>query len=163
DRANEIISEFLSTARDKHVEMKKQNLNSIINKMLPLISANAQNTKSKAVFRQGNIPDIMLNEKEIRQLILNLTRNGLEAMEAGGEITISTYTEDAEVILSVKDQGEGIDPLIIDNLGTPFYTTKENGTGLGLAICYGIADRHNATIQIKSGDGGSCFLISFKP
>lgn len=104
----------------------------------------------------------MLDEKEIRQLILNLVRNALEATPPGKGVLISTRREaEDKVTLQVSDQGQGIPDEIMEKLGTPFFTTKENGTGLGLAVCYGIAERHRAAIQIETGAGGTTFLVHF--
>ena len=105
--------------------------------------------------------DLSLNEKEIRQLILNLVRNGLEAMSHGGNLTIRTFMDNESVILSVQDQGNGIEINVLEKLGTPFFTTKENGTGLGLAVCYSIAARHNAKIEIESNSSGTIFFVRF--
>ncbi len=94
----------------------------------------------------------------MRQLILNFVRNGLEAMSPGGRLTIGTFVEDGQVVLFIQDQGAGIPPEVVQKLGTPFLTTKENGTGLGLPICYSIAHRHNAKIDVKTGDSGTYFF-----
>lgn len=161
DRANAIITEFISLAKNKIVELKPQNLNSIIRKILPLIQANAVAQEKNINIATGNIPDLLLDEKEIRQLILNLVNNGLEAMSSGGSITLRTYAEKETVVFSVQDEGHGIKPEILEKLGTPFLTTKEDGTGLGLAVCYGIAVRHNANITIETYDTGTTFLVSF--
>ena len=67
-----------------------------------------------------------------------------------------------DVVLTVSDQGYGIPPEVMEKIGTPFFTTKENGTGLGLAVCYNIAARHNADIKIKTGSKGTTFFIIFK-
>lgn len=161
DRANAIISEFILLAKNKIVELKPENLNSIVIKLLPLIEANAKAQEKNIKIATENIPDLLLDEKEIRQLILNLVYNGLESMSSGGDITIRTYSENENVVLSIQDQGHGIKPEILEKLGTPFLTTKENGTGLGLAVCYGIAVRHNANINIKTSETGTSFLVSF--
>lgn len=163
DRANAIITEFILLAKNKIVELKPKNLNSIIIKLLPLIEANAMAQEKNIKLTTENIPDLLLDEKEIRQLILNLVCNGLESMPSGGDITIRTYTENENVVLSIQDQGHGIKPEILELLGTPFLTTKDNGTGLGLAVCYGIAVRHNANIDIKTSDTGTTFSVSFPP
>ncbi len=55
------------------------------------------------------------------------------------------------MVLAVRDEGNGIRPEVLEKLGTPFYTTKDNGTGLGLGVCYAIAARHNAKIEIQTG------------
>jgi len=93
---------------------------------------------------------IQLDAKEISQLVLNLCRNGLEAMHERGTLTIRTYIEGEHLVLSVQDEGCGISIEYLDKLGTPFFTTKENGTGLGLATCYSIANQHNARIDVDS-------------
>lgn len=162
DRANSIISEFLSMAKNKKIDLLKCNLNSVIKAISPLIRADAAIYDKTIDIIYEDIPDFLLDEKEIRQLILNLVLNGLEAMENKGVLTIRTCTEKNEVILSVHDQGMGIAPEILEKLGTPFFTTKEKGTGLGLAICYSIAARHNAIIDMNSGPQGTTFIVRFK-
>ncbi|HBS58838.1 MAG TPA: hybrid sensor histidine kinase/response regulator, partial [Firmicutes bacterium] len=102
-----------------------------------------------------------LNDKEIRQLILNLVRNGLEAMDSGGMLTIETGVNDKGVVLAVRDQGKGIPEEILSKLGTPFFTTKKDGTGLGLAVCYRIASRHGAMIEYETSPEGTDFYIYF--
>ncbi|MBC2724855.1 MAG: PAS domain-containing sensor histidine kinase, partial [Desulfosporosinus sp.] len=146
----------------KVTEVAPNNLNDIINSILPLVQADAINNEKNVTAELSKVPDLMLDDKEMRQMILNLARNGLEAMTRGGRLTIKTFIEDNEVILAVQDQGTGIEPEIIDRLGTPFLTTKEMGTGLGLAVCYGIAERHKAIVKIESGPRGSTFNIKFK-
>jgi two-component system, sporulation sensor kinase E len=162
DRANSIITEFLSLARNKVVHKKMQNLNKIIEVMRPLIEADAIKTDKNLVMELGEIPDILLDEKEMRQLILNLVHNGLEAMTTPkGRLTVQTFCEGKEVVLAVRDEGTGIDPAVLGKIGTPFFTTKDNGTGLGLATCNSIADRHNARIDIDTGETGTTFYVRF--
>ncbi|MEN6461279.1 MAG: PAS domain S-box protein, partial [Syntrophomonas sp.] len=158
---NTIITEFLSLAQDKPIFLRTQNLNTLVNKFCPLITAEAIKSEKSLVWEPGNIKEVSIDGNEIRQLILNLTLNGLEAMEPGGNLEIKTYMDEDKVVLSIKDQGSGISSEIIDKLGTPFVTTKENGTGLGLAICYSIAARHRATIDLKTGPEGTSFQIRF--
>lgn len=163
DRANSIIREYLSLARDRPVDYKLQNLNDIVNAIVPLIKADAINSRKSLELDLQETPDLLLDEKEIRQLLFNLVRNGLDAMEPGGTLTIGTFAnENADVVLSVKDQGCGMAPEIMDKIGTPFFTTKEEGTGLGLAVCYSIALRHNATIKLDTGTRGTTFYVIFK-
>jgi len=82
-------------------------------------------------------------------------------MPSGGELVIRTFQEGNKAALSISDSGSGIPPHILDNLGMPFMTTKNNGTGLGLSICYRIANRHNATIRVKTNSDGTTFYIYF--
>lgn len=161
DRANSIITEFLSLAKSKATEYKLININSIVEALLPLIRADAMKDDKYLNLELGETPDLSLNEKEIRQLILNLVRNGLEAMSSEGNLTIRTFMENEAVILSVQDQGNGIESEVLEKLGTPFFTTKEYGTGLGLAVCYSIAARHQAKIEIESNSTGTTFFVRF--
>lgn len=161
DRANSIISEFLSFVRNSPMESQYQNINSILYHLYPLLEADAYNQNKQIKFEAGETPDIRLNSKEISQLVLNLCRNGLEAMQAGGTLKLSTNVVDERVVLSVEDEGCGIGAEAFEKLGTPFFTTKENGTGLGLTICYSIADRHKAKIDFKSRPGKTVFFVRF--
>jgi PAS domain S-box-containing protein len=163
DRANSIISEFLSMAKDKSVSKKVLNLNSIVGALFPLIQADAMQAGKFIETVMADIPDLLLDEKEIRQLILNLVRNGLEAMQPGGKVTIETLMDGQNAALKVQDEGNGIEQDVLDKLGTPFYTTKDYGTGLGLAVCYSIAARHCATIRVETGPSGTTFYVSFNP
>lgn len=162
ERANSIISEFLSLAKNKLVDRQPHNLNSIISSLFPLLQADALLTEKALLLKLNDVPELLLDEKEIRQLIVNLVRNGMEAMEPGGTVTIETCLDGDDVILEIQDEGKGIAPDMLERLGTPFYTTKENGTGLGLAICYSIVARHGAAIEPIIRNGGATIQVRFK-
>lgn len=162
DRANSIITEYLSLAKDKAVNKRPTSLNAILQAMYPLITDDALITDKTVNIVLEDVPLLMLDEKEIQQLLLNLTRNGLEAMSPGGTLTLRTYREGKAVVLEVEDQGTGIAPRVMEKLGTPFITTKDNGTGLGLAVCYQIAARNKASIKVKTGPSGTVFFIAFR-
>lgn len=161
-RANSIITEFLNLAKNKISVKKKQNLNNIIVALFPLIQAEAMRSNKQVKLALGECPDISLDEKEIRQLILNIALNGLDAMTSNGNLTIKTFKDKETVVLQIKDEGEGISPEVLSKLGTPFFTTKETGTGLGLAICYSVAKRHDAQIEVETGDEGTTFSTRFQ-
>ncbi len=161
DRANQIISEYLNMAKDKVVSLQPRYLDALINSLYPMIQADANYKEIPVILKLGKPPMPLIDEKEICQMILNLTRNGLEAMSNGGILTIGTATEGNDIVLYVQDQGPGLAPDVEDKLGTPFVTTKDTATGLGLAICYSIAARHNARIGIETGSEGTKFKIYF--
>lgn len=161
DRANGIITEFLSLAKETIIRPQSQNMNEIITSLVLLIEADAIIANKYIKLELSQIPDLLLDGKEIRQLILNLVRNGLDAMMPGTYITIMTYTEADKVVLAIKDQGGGIDPEVLKKIGKAFFTTKEQGTGLGLAICYSIAARHNAVITVETSEQGTTFFVRF--
>ena len=161
DRANAIITDFLSLAKANVDCTKLLNLNDIITRIYPMVQADAFNCNKEVLLELGEIPDLELNESEIRQLLLNLVRNGLEATPERGKVEIKTYLQGDSVVLAVKDEGKGIPPEVRDKIGTPFLTTKETGTGLGLAISIGIANRHNARFDFATSESGTTFFVSF--
>ena len=161
DRANLIITDFLSLARDKSADFKLINISKIARSLSPLLSADAINQNKEVCFELEQVADIQGNEGEIRQLLLNLARNGLEAMQGGSTLTIQTFEIDNDIFLRVCDQGGGIDPFILEKLGTPFLTTKEEGTGLGVAICQSIATHHNAVLNFESNSTGTTVTVKF--
>lgn len=161
DRANAIISDYLSLAPDKAAPRRPGYLNSIIRVLYPMILADANMRELQVRLDLGDPPQLNLSEKEMRQMILNLARNGLDAMQPGGTLTISTGVRAGRAVLTVRDEGPGLDPAVLDRLGTPFLTTKEGGTGLGLPVCYSIAARHEARITVDTGPGGTAFIVRF--
>lgn len=163
DRSNLIIKEYLSLSQNKMVDMKLAHLNTIIESLYPLIQADAVASCKEIRLELDDTPPLYLDDNEIRQMILNLVRNGLEAMEEDGHLlTLQTYRESNELVFTVIDQGKGIPPHVLENLGRPFLTTKDNGTGLGLATCYRIANRHQAKIEVYTTPQGTTFKIRFK-
>lgn len=161
DRANGILTDFLSLARANADSTRLENINEIISKIHPMLQADALISNKDVVTSLQDIPDLELNNSEIRQLILNLVRNGLDESSDGGKVYISTYPENDTVVLAIRDEGKGIPQEVQDQMGTPFITTKETGTGLGLAISIGIARRHNAKFEYKTGSEGTTFFIVF--
>lgn len=161
DRANSIITEFLSMGNTRSIDLQDLNLNSILTDIIPLLQGDAFNQNKQIQMDMSEISNLRLNRNEIRQLVLNLHRNGLEAMEPGKTLTIRTYMEQDEVVLAIEDEGKGIEPEVLEKLGTPFFSTKDNGTGLGLGVCYGIAARHKAKIDIETSPEGTTFYVRF--
>lgn len=163
DRTTFILSEFLLLAKDKAVNLHPYNLNSIVQAIYTLLQADANRAEKTIELNLEPVPILNLDQKEIRQLVCNLARNGLEAMESGGTLAISTRFVKGYVVLAIKDTGKGIAPEIQERLGTPFVTNKDGGTGLGLAVCYSIAARHHAQLSYETGPGGTTFFVKFKP
>jgi len=161
DRANSIITEFLSLAKNKSVHKTHGNLNNVIQALFPILQADTFQRGHQLRIQIGEIPDSLFDEKEIRQLILNMVRNALDAMEHNGVVIIKTYSENGNIIIAIQDTGSGIPSEILEKLGTPFITTKEHGTGLGLSICYGIAARHGGSIEVSTSSEGTTFTITF--
>ena len=117
------------------------------------------------VFRfqpQLGIPTFAFDPGQIRQVLINLFKNALEAMPGGGEITITSRVKGTNAEVSITDTGGGMSPEVSENIFQPYFTTKEKGTGLGLAICQDIVQEHGGCIFADSSPGkGSTFTIQF--
>lgn len=164
DRANGIINDFLSLAQNRISEKEQWHLHQIINDLSPLLWADA-NLRGQTIelLLDERVPKLHLNAKEIKQVLLNLARNGMEAMEEKGKLTIQTRFRESDnmVELIVRDTGVGMSKSRLERLFEPFFTTKAKGTGLGLALCLSIVERHGGKIDVESEEGkGTAFIIS---
>ncbi|MEK5447581.1 two-component system sensor histidine kinase NtrB [Paenibacillus sp. FSL R7-0331] len=162
DRANGIINDFLSLAQSRVSDKEVVQLHHIIEELSPLLWADANlRGQSVELSRCPALPLLKLNVREIKQLILNLSRNAMEAMDAKGILTLETRVNSCTVELTIRDTGSGIAQDKLADLFTPFFTTKSQGTGLGLPLCLSIVERHNGTIRVDSAVGeGSAFTIA---
>ena len=109
----------------------------------------------------GPLPLVSFDPKQIRQVLINLFKNAVEAMPRGGELTVATRVNGPHLEVSVTDTGEGMAPDVAVNIFQPYFTTKEKGTGLGLAICdFIVKEQHGGCIEVQSAPGqGSTFTI----
>ena len=109
---------------------------------------------------EGPLPLVVFDPKQVRQVLINLFKNALEAMPRVGEITVGSQVRGGNVEIRVTDTGEGMSPEVAGNIFQPYFTTKEKGTGLGLAICQNIIQEHGGCIFADSTPGqGSTFTI----
>nr|WP_246427896.1 ATP-binding protein [Paenibacillus phyllosphaerae] len=163
DRANSIINDFLSLAQNRMIEKESCSLHDIVQELAPLLWADANLRGIEVQLELSeHMPQLMLNPKEMKQLILNLARNGMEAMEQHGKLRISTTVSPDQVELRINDTGVGIPQEQVDRLFEPFYTTKSSGTGLGLPLCLSIVERHGGKIRVESAEGqGTTFIVTF--
>lgn len=161
DRAVEILTELLYMSKPTQSKLERNNINTVLNSLFQLLNAEALVNLHEVVYELSPVPDVMLDKKRFRQVVLNLVNNGFQAMENHSSIIIRTYSKDSKVYFSVKDHGNGIPPEVLKRMGTPFLTTKTNGTGLGLASCYNIVAQHGASMEIDTGPEGTTFTIAF--
>lgn len=163
DRANSIISEFLSLTNTNNYKKELISLDKLVTQLVPLIEAKVYNCNKRLMLDLQKCNPIYLCPQKIDQLILNLVFNGLEAMKHQGEtLTIRTYQKFNDVYLEVSDEGTGIEMKDLQNIWDPFFTTKEDGTGLGLAICNTIVKNHNGIIDVETNNQGTTFIVRFK-
>ncbi|MFZ5942699.1 MAG: PAS domain S-box protein [Bacillota bacterium] len=166
DRVNVLISDFLQLARPKETRLKRESIVKIIKELLEIITPQAMlnNIQIKHTI-VGNNYHCLIDKDQIKQVILNLCRNSIDAMTSGGVISINIkeISEAEEISIEIEDNGCGIPPDKLSKLGTPFYTTKEKGTGLGLSISYSIIRAHGGRIEVESTvEKGTKFIIFLK-
>ncbi|MDD2581572.1 MAG: ATP-binding protein [Desulfuromonadaceae bacterium] len=162
-RVERIVSNLLTFARAKKKVIRLFNietfLDGILNQIghqIPLDAYHIERTY------QNTAGDIEGDEDQLRQVFTNLIVNGLQAMETGGTLTVSSVVdpEAGWCSITIDDCGPGIPADIQKKLFTPFFTTKPRGTGLGLAVSYGIVKDHGGDIRVESEPGqGAAFIV----
>ena len=156
-----VVNDFLSFAKPVQPESVAVDLREIIRECIAEAGVTSRNTHFDV---RGEFPEIQGDEAMLRQIILNLLRNAVEAIkEAGhrGLITV-TGTASAETRIcrvEIRDNGSGIRQEDLGRIFTPFYSTKQNGVGLGLAIVQKLVLSHNGSIHVESGPNGSLFRV----
>jgi len=161
ERLNNIVTDFLTYSRPKPLDIQKVDLNALLSDTLELLKNTAQNMGNVIVRQEceGALL-VSLDPLKIRQVFWNLGINALEAMEKGGELTVSTKETQDKVSVIFSDTGPGLSQDDLDKIFYPFHTTKERGTGLGLSIAYRIVEEHQGTIIVQSNPGsGTTFEI----
>jgi two-component system sensor histidine kinase HydH len=105
---------------------------------------------------------ILVDPEQVKQVLINILINAVQAQPDGGRITVRSYIEAGESIVAVKDRGQGMNADQINSIFDPFFTTKREGTGLGLAISYQLVKNNGGRIWVTSEPGkGACFYIGF--
>ena len=161
ERIEQILDELLVLSRPRAAKFARAGIAQMIRHVVLLLQPQA--VMRGVEIRVLPIPDevyIYCDENQIKQVLINIVKNGIEAMERGGVLTIEAGAERDIAEIRVADQGTGIPPDKLERLGSPFFTTKENGTGLGLTVCYRIVRNHGGKIEVDSRPGeGTTFTI----
>lgn len=143
----------LSKPMDK-VEYKTVNLQELIRKIVFLFEQQAMQKSVELTMLtvDASVGPFLIqgNSNQLKQVLINLIRNAIEATGEGGKVSIGCRKYKGNIVLTIKDNGSGMSPDDLDHLGTPFYTTKENGTGLGLLVSFEIIRQHDGKINIDS-------------
>ncbi|AEG61180.1 ATP-binding protein [Desulforamulus ruminis] len=162
DQADSVINNFLQLARPAPAQKQLCSANELVLNFARIFESQAflQGTKVKTDLQ--SIPSTVMDVNQIKQVLLNLSQNALQALKQGGTLTLATRYDPKENVICIQviDDGPGIPPEDLDKIGTPFFTTKDKGTGLGLSISYSIVDRHRGRLEVTSKEGeGTCFSV----
>jgi two-component system, LuxR family, sensor kinase FixL len=165
-RAGEIIRRLRNLARTPDSQRVLTDCNSLVDELrgLALTDARVHNVRLDMQLAP-ELPQVQVNRIEIQQVVLNLVRNAIEALESvppeRRELILRTCDgADDTVEIAVLDSGPGVDQKIVDRLFSPFVTTKPTGAGLGLAISRSIVEAHKGTLRYRpQATGGACFFL----
>lgn len=150
-RINDIVNEFLILGKPTARKLETCDLNRIVQSIHPMIESQAHLHNVVYTFQRADVPlPIRCSKDHLKQVVLNLAKNAIEAMSNGGQLTISLVKQNDWAVLHVVDTGCGIPKQVSDKLFQPFMTSKQTGTGLGLVVCKRIVDMHEGTIDIYS-------------
>lgn len=173
DRLNSVLEGILDFTRLKPIEMKGHNVHSILDRVLLL---NEELVRQNGVVLSRSydpsLPEILGNQDQLVQVFLNIIKNAVESMLRGGKLTLITRMSDLFttvqadgrryrlMVVKVSDTGSGIRQEHLQDIFTPFFTTKDRGVGLGLALSYQIVQEHLGTIRVESGENeGTTFSV----
>jgi signal transduction histidine kinase len=168
DRISSLVNELLEFARPTSPQLQLENIQDTMDGMILLISTE---TKKKSVeivtHYEDNLPLVAADREQVKQVFLNVLLNAIEATSDGGQVSVEIRTfakKSGEEFLQVeiRDTGRGIPEEHLENVFTPFFTTKDKGSGLGLSISHQIIQEHGGTISVESRiNEGSSFFINF--
>jgi signal transduction histidine kinase len=153
-RLSRLLTEFLELARPRDVAREPVHLGELANFVLDLEKGAAE-ARGVTIVRDMQADGCVAigDSAKLKQVLINLVVNALEAMKDGGTLTVTVRTEGKHVYTEIADTGPGIDPSILGSVFDPFFTTKEAGTGLGLSIVRKIVDQHAGDVRIVSRPG----------
>ena len=162
ERLNRIVVDFLFAVRPMSLELRRENLNGIVCELAEFVKAELEQSGIRLTLNlDEKLPPALLDQRYIKQVLLNLVKNAQASMHGGGVLDISTAAGDGSVRLTVRDTGSGIRAEDIGKIFEPYFSTKESGTGLGLTIAYKIVREHRGEITVESREGeGTVFEIS---
>jgi two-component system, NtrC family, sensor histidine kinase HydH len=164
DRLDRLVGEFLRFARPKEPFRSATDLNEIATSVAALIEKQA--TLQSAVIRKElelSLPTVLLDSEQIKQVVLNIAINGLQAMSRSVEqkvLTFRTYRRGAECVLEITDKGSGVDSRHAQKIFDPFFTTKHDGVGLGLSIAHKIISQHGGRLEVDRVADTTVFRVT---
>ena len=167
ERISSLITELLDFSRPSEPQLKEENVNEIVDKMVMLLTTETKKKNLKITKQLAeNLPLILVDKDQIKQVFLNIILNAVQATPENGAITIVTRSfeknsDETILQIEIKDNGPGIPAQELEYIFSPFYTTKAQGSGLGLSISNLIVEEHHGYIEVESQVGsGTSFTVN---
>ena len=161
-RLNRLVTHFLEFARPRPPEFRLTDIGELLESVIHLVSRTSP--RADILFEKQVAPDpplLKCDPEQMKQVMLNLILNAVQAMPDGGRIVVSAKQEHGTLKIRVKDEGTGIPSEAVESIYDPFFTTKETGTGLGLPVAYQVIQQHGGELVLEENSGkGACFAIS---
>ncbi|SMD01151.1 PAS domain-containing sensor histidine kinase [Sporomusa malonica] len=161
-RIDNLISEFQMLARPpKEPVFEKVNMCKLLQDIAFLMEGQLHDKHAELDIKLPTLGCVAFGDvSQLKQVFINLLKNAVEAVPDKGKVVVAIGRQQGMMAITVEDNGNGIPQEIIDKLGTPFFTTKENGTGLGLSVCYSIVQSHGGKISVSSQTSqGTTFTV----
>ncbi len=160
ERVERLVTSLLNYASPVRVDFRDCDLNMVAHDIFLLMRRQAEKQKISLTILPGELPVFRFDPEKIKQAMLNIVRNAIEALGSGGEIVLATWQHEGHAVISIRDNGPGISEDDLPLVFEPFFTRKGAGTGLGLSITQRIIDEHNGRIRVESQAGqGTNFIV----
>lgn len=162
DRLNRVVEDFLRMARQRPQELHRCRLHDELETIVTLTVPEARRREvALTLIPAPEEVTVCADGEKLRQALLNLVINALQACQPGGKVTIGVSQHDTSAEIRISDTGPGISLKLQQRIFEPFFTTKPDGTGLGLAVAQKIIISHNGSLRLEGAPGqGACFIIS---
>jgi signal transduction histidine kinase len=161
DRLNRVVEDFLRMARQRPQELHRCRLHDELETIVTLTVPEARRREvALTLIPAPEEVTVCADGEKLRQALLNLVINALQACQPGGKVTIGISQHDTSAEIRISDTGPGISLKLQQRIFEPFFTTKPDGTGLGLAVAQKIIISHNGSLRLEDAPGqGACFII----
>jgi two-component system, NtrC family, sensor histidine kinase HydH len=149
-RLKGLLTHFLQFARPRAPQRSVTEISELFDAVRRLADETAKMTGARVTVERGaGLPTVAIDPDQIKQVLLNLVLNAIQAMPHGGEVVLRAAPQDGDVRLEVQDEGVGIAEQDLQKIFDPFFTTRQGGTGLGLSIAHQIVTQHGGRIEVK--------------
>jgi two-component system sensor histidine kinase HydH len=163
-RLEHLLQDFLQFARPRELSLKPLALDPVISAVVDLLAGEAER-RGVQIEKQSSpgLPRVQAEDEQLRQVLMNLTLNALEATPRGGRIVLSAQPRGEEVCIGVEDSGAGIELAARQHIFEPFFSTKASGSGLGLPIVHAIVTQHGGAVGVEDSSlGGARFWFTLR-
>ena len=161
----DVLNAFLQFAKAGELDLGAGNLNDVVTEYADFLEAQAESLGVELrLHLDSNLPSVMIDRSLMRQVLVNLGRNALQAMPGGGAIDFLTHVQNRKIVLEIIDTGHGMDEKTLSRMFQAFFSTRSGGSGLGLPTVRRIVESHHGQILCESEPGkGTRFTILLPP